>query len=217
MVTPRRSRPQVPYYAQWESPELVGDLLTGRTRAENDPYWARSGAKDPTEYAFWSWKTCGVACLRMALASMEINPPTVMSLVEDLVDVGAYRLDGVRVHGLVYAPFVEYVNAQDWSLTATVAAPLEIGDLRLHLEGDGLALISVHPTIRDLTPQSEPPPLQREGGHLVLAIASTDQHIVFHNPSGWPGRSQVEVAVQWTSLEPCFARRGILLTKEETP
>jgi hypothetical protein len=57
----------VPYYSQWESPELVGEIVTGRISATEDPLWHRSGAADPAEYAWWAGRLCGVACLRMAL------------------------------------------------------------------------------------------------------------------------------------------------------
>lgn len=57
----------VPYYAQWESAALVPDIIGGTLSAADDPLWQRSGAASREEYAFWSWRLCGMACLRMAL------------------------------------------------------------------------------------------------------------------------------------------------------
>ena len=35
-----------PYYGQWESPGLIGDIITGACRAEDDPAWAYALARE---------------------------------------------------------------------------------------------------------------------------------------------------------------------------
>jgi hypothetical protein len=55
------------YVAQIESVELIAAIIEGTITAEDDPLRARSGAQDRREYAFWAWRSCGVACLRSVL------------------------------------------------------------------------------------------------------------------------------------------------------
>ena len=59
----------VPYYSQWESPDLVPQFLDGSMASAADPRWAASGARTPAEYGFWAPRVCGLACLRMILSS----------------------------------------------------------------------------------------------------------------------------------------------------
>lgn len=75
-------RSGVPYFSQWESPELVPHILRGSMRAAQDPQWAASGASTPLEYEYWAAKVCGLACLKMILAARSMHVPPTMRLVE---------------------------------------------------------------------------------------------------------------------------------------
>ncbi|MEX0171433.1 C39 family peptidase [Streptomyces sp. LMG1-1-1.1] len=198
-------RHDVPYYAQWESADLVPDLLSGRTKAEDDPLWRSSGADTAEEYAFWSWRICGMACLRMALDYWDLNPPNLLTLARESLDAGAYvrREDGVD--GLIYAPFAEYA-AQRWGIEAEVHGTLAMEEIPGHLEDGKLVMLSVHPSIRE--PDGTPP---GRGGHLVLAVGCSPGHLQIHNPSGLPGVSQRFAEVPWEALPRFFARRGVTL------
>lgn len=61
------SDPDIPYFSQWESPELVGAIICGDIAAEDDPRWAESGAATRAEYAFWSWRVCGIVRRRLLI------------------------------------------------------------------------------------------------------------------------------------------------------
>ncbi|MFE5912841.1 C39 family peptidase [Streptomyces wedmorensis] len=198
-------RHDVPYYSQWESADLVPDLLSGRTKAEDDPSWRTSGADTAEEYAFWSWRVCGMACLRMALEHWDLKPPNLLTLAREFLDAGAYvrREDGVD--GLIYAPFAEYA-AQRWDIEAEVHGTLAIEEIPGHLEDGRLVMLSVHPSIRE--PDGTPP---GRGGHLVLAVGCTPDHLLIHNPSGLPGVSQRFAEVPWQALPRFFAQRGVTL------
>jgi len=65
----------VPYFSQWESPELAAEFIDGSRRAADDPRWADSGASTPEEYEFWSHKVCGLACLKMIMAWRGVPVP----------------------------------------------------------------------------------------------------------------------------------------------
>ena len=90
---------EVPYYSQWESPELVPEFVTGRLSPAADPRWAASGARTPAEYGFWSGRACGLACLRMILDSRGLPVPPLMRLVERALEWKVYIPDGDRVAG----------------------------------------------------------------------------------------------------------------------
>ncbi|AUG75919.1 hypothetical protein CFP65_1001 [Kitasatospora sp. MMS16-BH015] len=201
---------QVPYYAQWESPELVPDILAGTLQAADDPRWEQSGAPSPEEYAYWSWRICGMACLRMALDHWWGVAPPAVTLAEEARAAGAYvRHPDGRLDGLVYAPFAEYARER-WGLAAEVRSPLPAEELPALVAAGRLVMISVHPSIRTLDPH---PP--RQGGHLVLAVGATPQELVIHNPSGFPDDSQRFVPVPWDELPRFYAGRGIVLGPHE--
>lgn len=194
----------VPYYSQWESAALVPEFVAGADAAR-DPLWAGSGAESPEEYAFWAPRMCGVACLRMVLGRLGLPVPPSVELVKELCGAGAYVRDGDAVKGLIYRPFAEYVTAR-WGLDARSAPVLDHRTVRDTLAGGGVAMLSVHPAIRTLTPAVE-----ARGGHLVLAVGATEGAVLVHNPSGFPDASQQYAPVPWADLDRFYAGRGILL------
>lgn len=201
-------RHEVPYHAQWASPELVPAIVGRTLRAADDPRWAEHGASTPEEYEWWSWQLCGVACLRMALGHWGLDVPSPMRLAADCVRAGAYvhRADG-GLDGLVYAPFADYVRAR-WGLTAEVRPDLPADQIAGHVAAGRLVILSVHSSIRVLDPA---PP--RQGGHLVLAVGTDGRCLLIHNPSGLPGRSQEYAEVPWRDLGRFYAGRGIVLDR----
>ena len=197
----------VPYYAQWESPELVAEIVSGRLPAQHDPNWPKSGAATPDDYAYWSWRLCGMACLRMALDHWRGTAPPPVSLAHECQEAGAYvRHEDGRLDGLIYAPFAVHVRTR-WGLGAESRPELGPEVIRAHLAAGGLAMLSVHPSLRELDPA---PP--HKGGHLVLAVAADDVRLYVHNPSGFPGRSQRAFAVPWAEFDRFYAGRGVLLS-----
>jgi hypothetical protein len=197
----------VPYYAQWESADLVPAIIAGTMDAADDPLWQKSGAASAEEYAFWSWRLCGVACLRMALDHWRQTVPPALVLATECVEAGAYVRHEDRVDGLIYAPFTAYVQRR-WGLRAESRPELPASEVRAEVAAGALVMLSVHPSIRALDP--EPP---RRGGHLVLAVGATQEAVVVHNPSGFPGRSQQFVHILWTDLARFYAGRGVVLAR----
>lgn len=195
----------VPYFSQWESPELVGRFLDGSLPAADDPRWAASGARTPAEYAFWSPKVCGLACLKMILAWHGRPVPPTVRLVERALAHGAYVRDGDRVQGLIYQPFVAWIAA-DHDITAEVRRHLPVADLAGHARTGTPVIASVHSWIR--WPERTPP---GRGGHLVLVTGVVDGMLRFHNPSGLPGSSQRDALVGQADFARFAAGRGIVL------
>lgn len=195
-----------PYFGQWETPALIGDIITGACRAEDDPAWAASGAESPAEYALWADHLCGVACLRMALAARGITPPRARELARILTRYGAYveQPDGF-IRGLIYAPAITWL-AEAHAIPAEIILDREAQDISPLLAHGGLFIASVHPAIRR---PAEPAP--GKGGHLVLVFGAEDGALRLHNPSGHDAASQCDARVALTDFARFFAGRGIWL------
>ncbi|MGW6918727.1 C39 family peptidase [Kitasatospora sp. NPDC054939] len=215
--TPPGDRPDVlhavPYYAQWESPELVRAIVTGAVDAADDPRWGASGARTPEEYAWWSWRLCGVACLRMALDHWWGVLPTTMRLARECEAAGAYVREGDRLRGLRHEPFAGYLRER-WGLAARPVPAADGDALAAELAGGRLVVLSVHPGIREPEAGAAAPAGAggpRRAGHLVLAVGAGPAELVIHNPSGYPGESQAYARVPWDLLDHWYAGRGIVL------
>ncbi len=195
----------VPYFSQWESPELVPRFIDGSLRAAEDPQWAVSGARTPQEYEYWSGRVCGLACLKMIMGWRGLPVPATMRLVEAALAWKAYVPEGDRVAGLVYRPFAEWV-AEDYGIAVEVAPELSV-QLLASLAAPGTPVIaSVHKWVR--WPDRIPP---ERGGHLVLVTGAADGLVRLHNPSGLPGASQRDALVEMADFARFFAERGLII------
>lgn len=196
----------VPYYSQWESPELVPRFVDGTLDPAADPRWAASGARTAAEYGFWSPRVCGLACLRMILASRGRPVPPTMALVERALAWRAYIPDGDRVIGLIYRPFADWVGAE-FEIKAEVCTDLTVGTIADAAAPATPVIASVHYSIR--WPDCTPP---TTGGHLVLVTGAAAGLLRLHNPSGLPGVSQRDVVLPATDFGRFFAGRGLLVS-----
>ncbi|GKV57551.1 hypothetical protein NCCP2222_34980 [Sporosarcina sp. NCCP-2222] len=201
----------VPYFAQWESRDLVADFLTGKLDSAEDPLWALSGAETPEEYAFWSPNVCGMACLKMHLAHTKGQVFPTLELMKECKEYGGYKVDDAKeVSGLYYHPFVSYVKDK-FGLSAEVKENISVNEMCDLVEEGHVFIASVHPSIR--TPDTIPP---KKGGHLVYVFAKDprDKKIIFHNPSGNTPASQENVSLDLEVFNRYYAQRGILIRLE---
>jgi hypothetical protein len=195
----------IPYFSQWESPELVHQFIAGSMSPAADPNWAASGARTPGEYAFWSGRVCGLACLRMILASRGEPVPATMPLVDRALEWKAYIPDGDRVIGLIYQPFADWVRS-DYGVEAAVVPDLTLDAVRQTASPATPVIASVHSWIR--WPDRTPP---QTGGHLVLVTGAADGILRLHNPSGLHGSSQCDTRVAAADFVRFFAGRGMII------
>jgi hypothetical protein len=195
-----------PYYGQWESPGLIGDIISGRCRAEDDSAWAESGAASQEDYARWADHLCGVACLRMALAARGITPPRARDLARVLTRYGGYieQPDG-NIRGLIYAPAILWL-AEAHAMPAEIILDRAAEDIPPLLADGGLFIASVHPAMRR---PADPAP--GKGGHLVLVFGAGQGALRLHNPSGHDAASQCDARVAIADFARFFAGRGIWL------
>lgn len=208
-----------PYFAQWESPELIAQFILNPPAVATDPRWAQSGAKDLEEYVRWSSHLCGMACLKMILAAKRRRVYPLFDLKRRALRAKAYieipdptGAPTSEIKGLIYAPFVAMIETE-FGLQGEVITGITAQDIPELMKRADYFVASVHPGIR--TPNEVPP---KRGGHLVLitrvvqAKKDTQYRLIFHNPSGLSQCTQVDVNFTIDQFERFFAGRGVLVS-----
>src|SRR4030042_5440757 len=126
---------KMPYYSQWESREMVDGLIAGKQKAEDDPKWRLSGAKNKLEYINWSWNTCGITCLQMILSYLKNTKIPLVGLAKRSMAYGVFKLDKgafakgdylKSLDGLFYQPFLEFID-QEFDLKGRIISPMVLG------------------------------------------------------------------------------------------
>lgn len=200
-------RSDIPFFTQWETPEMtLPYLLDGPDALRHDPLWRNSGAETIDEYAIWAANICGMACLKMILAARgEVHP--ILSLARACTAHGGYVVNeaDASIKGLIYAPFVHFVQER-FGLKAEVRVNIPAAEIATIVADDRFFIASVNSAIR--WPERE---VQTKGGHLVLVTAASPQHIRFHNPSGHDHASQADVVLPLATFDRFFANRGIAI------
>ncbi len=194
-----------PYFSQWETPAMTLPVLADGAQALlADPLWRNSGAETIEEYARWAVNLCGMACLKMILATRGEAYP-ILELARACTAYGGYvvnEADG-SIKGLIYAPFVSFVTER-FGLNAETVTNVEMASIPALLSQRRFFMASVHHSIR--WPDREPP---SKGGHLVLVTAASPDTIRFHNPSGHDETSRADVTLPLAVFDRFFAGRGI--------
>lgn len=196
---------QVPYFSQWESPDMTLAVLSeGAHALHRDPLWRGSGAETIEEYARWAVNVCGMACLKMILAARGERHP-ILSLARGCTGYGGYVVNeaDASIKGLIYAPFVTFVGER-FGLAARTLTNVPAADIPDMLSEGGFFIASVSSAIR--WPEREPP---SKGGHLVLVTGASRDSVRFHNPSGHDRASQADVVMPLSTFDRFFANRGI--------
>ncbi|MES9605006.1 peptidase [Actinomadura sp. NPDC000929] len=169
--------------------------------------WASDGYRSSEEYLFWSRKVCGLACLQSLLRGWTDIRLSMGELLAQALDWGCYVVEpSGKVQGLIYRPFMAWVDSQFGLHCELVEhTPIQVSHREV---GPGQVLIaSVSPEIRD--PNTREP---QRGGHLVLVYAVDDGVVRFHNPSGYSHNSD-SASLPMQTFERFHARRGILIRR----
>lgn len=204
---------KVSYFAQWESPKLIAQILKKEISAADDPLWKKSGAKTKEEYLLWSWNSCGMACLKMILSFVQKKEYPLVTLGKKCMEYGGYKLSSKKndLKGLFYAPFVTFIQ-KEFGLKGRVASSLSIEEIVSSLDKRNLLIASVSPLIRNTNAEHV-----SKGGHLVLIIGydTKKSALVFHNPSGDTRASRESVPISFKDFKRFFAHRGIIVHLEK--
>ncbi|WP_019545294.1 hypothetical protein [Streptomyces sulphureus] len=196
-----------PTITQYASADLITAFAYEGRAHDDDPRWKESGAPSLDAYGRWAGHMCGIACLRMALISRTGEAPTMFELLEGARRYGAYTEDPDTgaIHGLIYAPFVQYVT-DALPLDAEVHPHLTVPGLLALLDAGRMVMASVHKEIR--RPGN---PAPGKGGHLVLVTDRQGDTVHFRNPSGHTAQARTASlhAAEFTEF---FGGRGVSLT-----
>lgn len=197
----------VPYYSQWESPELVSSILSENIRPEDDTRWRESGAINKEEYALWSNNGCGMACTKMILAYKTEKVYPLVDLGKKCAEYGGYKILTNTIDGLFYKPYVNFLKFE-YRLNAKVVSYLTTSEMLKELHDGNFVIASVNYDIRN--PKVTP---IRKGGHLVLVLGYDlyKKVLYFHNPSGTTLENQQYAEVSFADFDKFFANRGIVI------
>lgn len=197
----------VPYFGQWESPELIERILGKEISAQDDPRWKTSGAITPEEYEKWSWNCCGMACLKMLLAHARSTLVPTITLAKQCLAYGGYKEPLEESPGLYYQPFLQYLKEQ-FHIEGKAVSTLTVAEIYQTLARGGYVIASVSPEIR-LPSQ----PSTRKGGHLVLITGyDTEADVIYlHNPSGTKPTNQLYARLTVAEFMKFFDHKGLLL------
>src|SRR5258708_15374223 len=82
----------VPYVAQFASPDLIHAYIHEGLHGQDDPAWQSFGTSDPDTYTFWAHRACAIACIKMALDTCHtIESRSMWQLIEEGLALGGYR------------------------------------------------------------------------------------------------------------------------------
>jgi uncharacterized protein YvpB len=211
-----RVKIDIPYYSQFASEKIVKNFISGSSDLRNDPKWKESGAKTKEEYVIWAWNGCGMACLKMVLASRDLKQNSLVELGKKCFKYGGYVVNSdAKINndfrnyydGLFYAPFLKFIK-KEFGVEGRIVSPMTKTDIIRALDYDQFVIASVNPQIRE----PNTPPLTKRG-HLVLVVGYDFDSKMFylHNPSGYYGVSQKYAEISFRNFERFFTHKGVVL------
>ena len=203
---------RVPYSAQIASPELAARIFVEGLDPALDPRWVESGASTPEEYAYWTSRACGVACVKMCVEALGGPARPLIEWARRGEERGGY-LRGLPSKGSqaelgwLHSSLAEMIRTEGF-----FAEPrrLEIGEFP-GLIAEGMLLIaSVSYEI------GMPGPITRKGGHLVVVfgVVVEDQRLaslILNNPSGRTTELQAGARIQVERFAAGYTRRVIVV------
>lgn len=201
----------VPYVAQFASPDLIHAYIHEQFHGRDDPNWQSFGTENVDQYTFWAHRACAIACVKMAIdAYTTAEPRSMWQLVEEGLSLGGYRTHDES------GTFVD----EGWFYPALVKLAAQHG---LQVRGMAYAsVLDVCAAIRDgwlvaaaVTPElGERGLLRRYDGHFVLAYGFSWQHrccasLKLHNPSGRYAELRAGANIPAQRFAAAFAHRFI--------
>lgn len=202
----------IPYECQFATPELVADILDKKVSAKDDPNWKIFGYKNQNEYAFWSWRICGIACLKMIFDYYDVNDGKSMAdLTRECVELGGYDIK--KDHGWFFKPLLAQIKKHKLNgFIGTHFGVNLISDLILNKK---FFIASVNPSMvrfdKDFTNK-------KPGGHLAIVIGFRIKNkkiegFFLNNPSGKSSETRRKAFVPINIFAKAYSKKGIAIWK----
>jgi hypothetical protein len=202
----------VPYTAQVATPELAGAIFVDGMDAALDPRWAETGASDPAEYAYWTDRACGIACVKMCIEALGGPVRPMMDWIRAGLECGGYLIEhdgngGKVERGWVHSALVKLIRSEGF---LAEPRPMNLGDFPNSLSSGKLIIASVSYEVG--TPQ----PVTKKGGHLVV-VTGVDlednrlARVIIHNPSGRTAEMRVNAPIPAERFQSGFTGRVIVV------
>jgi hypothetical protein len=201
----------VPYVAQFASPDLIYAYIHEGLHGRDDPAWESFGAPDAEVYTFWAHRACAIACIKMAVDACTAAEPRLMwHLIEEGLALNGYRThdDAGRFvdEGWFYPALVDL--AARYGLLASGMAYASVPDVCAAIHDGWLVAAAVTPEL------GERGPLIRYDGHFVLVYGFTWQSgrctsLTLHNPSGRYPELRAGAIIPERRFAAAFAHRFI--------
>lgn len=201
----------VPYTAQIASPELAHAIFVEGMDPALDPRWAESGARDPQEYAYWTERACGIACVKMCVEAMGTKPRPLMEWIRAGVERGGYLVEqdarGQPVErGWVHRSMAELIREAGFCAEPRA---MTLGEFPQHLQKNRMLIASVSYEVGDDLP------VTKKGGHLVVVLGADvaggrPVNLYINNPSGRSRELQAGARIPVGRFQQGYTGRVIL-------
>lgn len=161
--------------------------------------WQEDGFTSPEESIYWSNRSCGIACVRMAIGFFcTMDVPSLSELLQK-----ALRISGYCPRGWIHSKLVELLCFYDLSAIA-IGIDSEIDLIISAIKHNKLVIASVSDGF---------PSDGRKGGHLVVVTGYSQQQsqklISFNDPSAW---GQHNSSVSFERFMHSFSGRIIIVS-----
>ena len=200
----------VKYYCQFASPELAEDILEKRIWAQEDPRWQEFGFETAEEYAFWSWRACGIICLKMIIDTVNNRNEKVKDLLKRGIELGGYvshDKNGKLIDkGWYYKSLISL--AGEHSFKGKIFSHLSVQNICREISNKHFVIASVDPGLIRFDEVES----QYKGGHVVLVWGFKWENkrcagFYLHNPSGKNEKTR-RAFVSIEVFRKAFAERG---------
>jgi len=201
----------VPYVAQFATPDLIYAYIHAGLHGRDDPDWRSFGAADPDQYTFWAHRSCAIACVKMAADAWNgASSRPMWTLVQDGLALGGYRTHDEAGHfvdeGWFYPAILDL--AKQNALESRGMAYASLPDVCEAIRDGWLVAAAVTPEL------GERGPLLRYDGHFVLVYAFQWHNgrcvaLELHNPSGRYEELRAGAVIDSRRFGQAFAHRFI--------
>jgi hypothetical protein len=209
----------VPYYAQVASPELARPIFAGGLDARLDPRWRESGAETAEEYAYWCWRACGPACVKMCVEALGGEKHSLMDWVRAGLSHGGYLIEkddqGQPVEvGWLHRSLAELIREAGFQ---AAPQPVSLEEFPHYLNDACQLIASVSYEVG-----LDAGPVTHTGGHLVVVVGvncrgDTLENIIINNPSGRSEELRANACIPAGRFQAGYSGRCIVISQIEDP